>query len=148
MASGAANPLIREIVFSDVNVSFLPHPVTGKLPVLKNADAVKAAVRNLILTNFGERPYQPLYGGNITALLFENADDPLLADQIKRQIRSAIRNHEKRAKVTDIEVRSSGDRDQRSISTIDQNLLSITISFLVSNERFPVQLEVAIERAR
>ena len=99
MASGSLNPLLKEVVFSDVNVTFTPHPVTGKLPVLKNADAVKRAVRNLILTNFGERQYDPLYGGNIRAMLFENTDDPLLDALIRTRIETAIENYEPRAKV-------------------------------------------------
>ena len=138
MASGSLNPLLKEVVFSDVNVTFTPHPVTGKLPVLKNADAVKRAVRNLILTNFGERQYDPLYGGNIRAMLFENADDPLLQDQLKRQIEGAIKNYEKRARVESVEV------DARP----DSNLLAIRIRFMIVNQRFPVDLEVAIERVR
>ena len=138
MASGSLNPLLKEVVFSDVNVTFTPHPVTGKLPVLKNADAVKRAVRNLILTNFGERQYDPLYGGNIRAMLFENADDPLLQDQLKRQIEGAIKNYEKRARVESVEV------DVRP----DSNLLAIRIRFVIVNQRFPVDLEVAIERVR
>ena len=138
MASGSLNPLLKEVVFSDVNVTFTPHPVTGKLPVLKNADAVKRAVRNLILTNFGERQYEPLYGGNIRAMLFENTDDPLLQDQLKRQIEGAIKNYEKRARVESVEV------DARP----DSNLLAIRIRFMIVNQRFPVDLEVAIERVR
>ena len=138
MPSGALNPLLKEVVFSDVNVTFTPHPVTGKLPVLKNADAVKRAVRNLILTNFGERQYDPLYGGNIRAMLFENADDPLLQDQLKRQIEGAIKNYEKRARVESVSV------DVKP----DSNLLAIRIRFMIVNQRFPVDLEVAIERVR
>ena len=138
MASGSLNPLLKEVVFSDVNVTFTPHPVTGKLPVLKNADAVKRAVRNLILTNFGERQYDPLYGGNVRAMLFENTDDPLLQDQLKRQIEVAVKNHEKRARVESVEV------DARP----DSNLLAIRIRFMIVNQRFPVDLEVAIERVR
>ena len=138
MASGALNPILKEVVFSDVNVSFTPHPVTGKLPVLKNADAVKRAVRNLILTNFGERPYEPLYGGNVRAMLFENTDDPLLQDQLRRQIEGAIKNYERRAKV---------DRVLVDVKP-DSNALIIKIRFMVFNERFPVDLEVAIERVR
>ena len=138
MPSGSLNPLLKEVVFSDANVTFTPHPVTGKLPVLKNADAVKRAVRNLILTNFGERQYDPLYGGNIRAMLFENADDPLLQDQLKRQIEGAIKNYEKRARVESVEV------DARP----DSNLLAIRIRFMIVNQRFPVDLEVAIERVR
>lgn len=138
MPSGALNPILKEVVFSDVNVSFTPHPVTGKLPVLKNADAVKRAVRNLILTNFGERPYEPLYGGNVRAMLFENTDDPLIQDQLRRQIEGAIKNYEKRAKVESVVV------DVKP----DSNALVVKIRFMVFNERFPVDLEVAIERVR
>ena len=138
MPSGALNPLLKEVVFSDVNVSFTPHPVTGKLPVLKNADAVKRAVRNLILTNFGERPYEPLYGGNVRALLFENTDDPLLDSLIQSRIEAAIENFEPRAKV---------DRVIVDVKP-DSNALVIKIRFTILNERFPVDLEVAIERVR
>ena len=138
MASGSQNPLLREIVFSDVNVTFTPHPVTGKLPVLKNADAVKRAVRNLILTNFGERPYDPLYGGNVRALLFENTDDPILRDKITRDITLAIKQYETRAEVIQVDVTVRPD----------SNALVIKIQFQIVNQRFPVDLEVAIERVR
>jgi phage baseplate assembly protein W len=138
MPSGALNPILKEVVFSDVNVSFTPHPVTGKLPVLKNADAVKRAVRNLILTNFGERPYEPLYGGNVRALLFENTDDPLLESLIQTRIEAAIENFEPRAKV---------DRVVVDVKP-DSNALVIKIRFTIVSERFPVDLEVAIERVR
>lgn len=138
MASGSLNPILKEVVFSDVNVSFTPHPVTGKLPVLRNADAVKRAVRNLILTNYGERPYEPLYGGNVRALLFENTDDPLLESLIRTRIEAAIENFEPRAKVDRVIV------DLKP----DSNALVIRIRFTIINERFPVDLEVAIERVR
>jgi len=138
MVSGSINPLLKEIVFSDVNVTFTPHPVTGKLPVLKNADAVKRAVRNLILTNFGERQYDPLYGGNVRALLFENTDDPLLSDRIQRDITRAINQYEKRAKVLQVDV----------VLRPDSNRLVIKVQFQIVNQRFPVDLEVAIERVR
>lgn len=138
MPSGALNPLLKEVVFSDVNVSFTPHPVTGKLPVLKNADAVKRAVRNLILTNFGERPYEPVYGGNVRAMLFENTDDPLLDALIRTRIETGIENFEPRAKV---------DRVLVDLKP-DSNALVIKIRFMIINERFPVDLEVAIERVR
>ena len=138
MASGSLNPLLKEVVFSDVNVTFTPHPVTGKLPVLKNAEAVKRAVRNLILTNFGERQYEPLYGGNVRALLFENTDDPLLESLVQTRIEAAIENFEPRAKV---------DRVVVDVKP-DSNALVIKIRFTIVNQRFPVDLEVAIERVR
>ena len=106
--------------------------------MLKNADAVKRAVRNLILTNYGERPYEPLYGGNVRAALFENTDDPLLDALIRARIETAIENHEPRAKV---------DRVLVDVKP-DSNALVIRIRFTIVNERFPVDLEVAIERVR
>ena len=138
MPSGSLNPLLKEVVFSDVNVTFTPHPVTGKLPVLKNADAVKRAVRNLILTNRGERPYDMSYGGNIRAMLFENADDPILQDELVRIITNTINRHEPRANV---------DRVVVDVKP-DSNTLVVKIRFMIVNQRFPVDLEVAIERVR
>ena len=138
MPSGSLNPLLKEVVFSDVNVTFTPHPVTGKLPVLKNADAVKRAVRNLILTNHGERQYDMLYGGNIRAMLFENADDPILQDELVRIITNTINRHEPRANV---------DRVVVDVKP-DSNTLVVKIRFMIVNQRFPVDLEVAIERVR
>ena len=138
MASGSINPILKEVVFSDVNVSFTPHPVTGRLPVLRNAEAVKKSVRNLILTNHGERRYEPLYGGNIRALLFENTDDPLLDHVVKTRIEAAIANFEPRARVDDIIV------DLKP----DANALVVKVRFTIVNERFPVELEIVIERAR
>lgn len=136
--NGAAHPLLRDVVFSDVSVTFTPHPVTGRLPVLKNADAVKRAVRNLILTNYYERPYEPLFGGNIRAQLFENADDPVLETLLQEQIETAIKNFEPRATVSSVDVTVNPD----------SNSIFISIKFMIVNQRFPVELDVAIERVR
>ena len=66
------DPRRNEVVYKDLGLSFIPHPVTKNVGVLKNENAVKRAVRNLILTNKGEQVFDELYGGNITSLLFEN----------------------------------------------------------------------------
>lgn len=136
--NGATNPLLREIVFSDVNYSFTPHPVTGKLPVVKNEDAIKRAIRANILTNFGERPYLPDFGGNIIAMLFENANDPLLDEVLTAQIENSVLKYEPRAKLIETNV---------SVKP-DQNGINVTIRFLPVNSRLPVELDVEIERVR
>ena len=51
--------------FKDISLSFQPHPVTGDIPVLKNENAIKRAVRNLIETSAGERPFK-----DVLALVF------------------------------------------------------------------------------
>lgn len=136
--NGATNPLLREIVFSDVNYTFTPHPVTGKLPVVKNEDAIKRAIRANILTNFGERPYLPDFGGNIIAMLFENANDPLLDEVLIAQIENSVLKYEPRAKLIETNV---------SVNP-DQNGINVTIRFLPVNSRLPVELDLEIERVR
>lgn len=141
--ASATHPISKQLTFSDVNVSFTPHPVTGKLPVLKNADAVKRAVRNLILTNKYERPYQPNFGGNIISQLFElNTENGNVTSvdrfAIRNQIETTINNYEKRAKVTDIQT----EFDEQT------NRLNVTIRFQIVNQRLPVDLTISIQRVR
>ena len=137
MPSGARNPISNELIFSDINVTLTPHPVTGKVGVLRNEEAVKRALRNLILTNQYERPYEPLFGGNILALLFENAD-PFIEYRAKKQIETAIKNFERRVEVSDITVESDPDTNE----------LLINIVFFVQNQKDPVQLNITLERVR
>ena len=67
-------PELKQPVFKDIPLSFTAHPVTGNVKALTNRDAVKQSVKNIVLTNFYERPYSPNLGGNILSQLFENMD--------------------------------------------------------------------------
>jgi len=127
----------KQLVYKDINMSFANHPVTGNLSVLRNNDAVKRAVRNLILTNFYERPYNAEFGGNIRAMLFENIT-PITESQIYGNIKRAIENFEPRVEINDIRVQSDPDR----------NGVDVTIVFTVINSIEPVQLDVFVERTR
>ena len=59
------------IGFKDLAVSFNPNPSTGDFGVVKNENAIKQSVRNLVLTMFGERPFQEQVGSKVKWLLFE-----------------------------------------------------------------------------
>lgn len=137
MPSGAINPLPNELVFSDISSTFIPHPVTGKVTVLRNEEAVKRAIRNLILTDQFERQYEPLFGGNIRALLFENSD-PFIEFQVKKQIETAIKNFELRVDIQEIAVESDPDT----------NNLKVNIFFFIENQKDPVELNINLERVR
>ena len=50
--------------FKDINITFKKHPVTNDLVVSRDASAIKQAISNLLLTNRGERPFNPDYGSN------------------------------------------------------------------------------------
>ncbi len=68
---------ISGIFYKDFDLSFRKHPVTKKLIIKKNDEAVKQALKNLILTNLFERPFRPLFGSDITKTLFENMDNKI-----------------------------------------------------------------------
>jgi phage baseplate assembly protein W len=135
--SGSTNPLRKELQFSDLSITMTAHPVTGNVSVRKNADAVVAALKNLILTNRFERPYNPLFGADIRNRLFENYD---LIEQvnIEEDIKTAIRNFEPRVKVSEVVV----------IAAPDSNTVRINIEFYVVNESQPLTVGLQIERTR
>ena len=58
-------------IFKDINLSLAKHPITGDIATLTNIEAVKRSVRNLINTNFYERPFHPEIGSNVRSILFE-----------------------------------------------------------------------------
>ena len=71
--------------YKDLNLDFARHPVTNDLVKIEDVDAIKRSVRNLINTNFYERPFHPELGCGVRDLLFENYT-PLTGIFIKRKI--------------------------------------------------------------
>ena len=130
-------PEIREPVYKDIPISFTAHPITGKIKSLINRDAVKQSVKNIVLTNFYERPYNPILGGDVLAKLFENMG-PLTEYEISNNIREALDNFEPRAEVDEIKVDALED----------QNALNVTITFRVINDAEPISVTVFLERVR
>ena len=57
--------MAAKLSFKDVNITFKKHPVTNDVVVSKDASAIKQAIVNLLLTNKGERPFNPEYGSDI-----------------------------------------------------------------------------------
>ena len=98
--------------FKDISFSFLPHPVTKDLPILKNERAIVRAVRNLVETIPTERFFNSMIGSEVRALLFENYTAPI-AIAIEDQITTTIRNHEPR--VENVEVDLNPQPDDNSI---------------------------------
>ena len=126
----------RSKSFSDIDLSFMNRP-SGDIYKKTSAAAVKQAVKNLILTNYNEKPFKPNFGAGIQGLLFELADDET-ADDINIQIRQAIENYEPRARVLSLKVHAYPD---------NYNVL-ITLEFQVKNIEQIVVLETAIVRLR
>ena len=127
----------KPLVYSDFYSNFDLELVKRDLLSYKNEDSVKRSIRNILLTDKGERFFNPTFGSDIRKMLFENfspSTEQVVADLIK----TAIGNHEPRANVIDVNV--SGNPDQNS--------MYINIVFSVINKAEPVTLELILNRIR
>tara|TARA_R110000796_G_scaffold23776_6_gene68043 strand:- start:932 stop:1378 length:447 start_codon:yes stop_codon:yes gene_type:complete len=126
----------RASEYLDIDLLFAAKP-NGELYKKRDAAAVKQSVKNLILTNHFEKPFEPFYGGNIRALLFELADDDI-EDDVKDQVTSAINAYEPRAIIRDIFVNYQENR----------NSLTVTVEFQVVNTEEVVTFTTSLSRLR
>ena len=129
----------REPNYRDIDLDFLPHPTTKDVVKKTGIDAIKRSVRNLVLTNFYDRPFQSYIGSNAQKLLFENIN-PLTQNFIKDAIEEVITNFEPRVRLVDnsVNVRVSPDN----------NGYDVTISFIEVSREEPATISFFLERIR
>ena len=123
--------------FSDIDLNFVPHPVSGDVVALKDSDAVKRSVRNILLTGEYERPFNPEFGGNLKQLLFEPST-PVTAVTIRTYIQDALRIYEPRVTIVDLQV------------SLDPDLLgyNVYLLFAIDNISQVDQITLFLERIR
>ena len=121
--------------YKDFAYSFFANPMSGDVGKKTGADAVKSAIVAVLKTNHNERMFQPEFGSNIRALLFEQMN-PITEQRMKTEVENAIRNHEPRAEVLGITV--TGQEEQ--------NRYLVSILFNVSSEAEPQKLETYFDR--
>jgi phage baseplate assembly protein W len=126
----------REQVYSDIDLSFAKKS-NGDIFKKTEAAAVKQAVKTLIQTNFGERPFNYYFGSNIRALLFEPVTPDTVAE-IDINIRLAIQNFEPRAELLDVRV----------LDEIDKNSVNVSVRFRVISTNEVVEIQTAFSRLR
>ena len=114
--------------FKDISLSFTPHPVTKDLTVIKDANAIKKSVRNLVQTIPRERFFNPNLGTDIRGSLFDFVDFGT-ASVIQQQIQTTIENYEPRVDNLEIEV----------FPRPDQNEFEVNIYFDIVGQQFPSQ---------
>ena len=124
-------------IYSDLNLSFTKNPATKDVARLFDVQAIKRSVKNIILTNKYERPFNSDFGCNLRGFLFENITEPLLVI-IKDRVAMAIEKYEPRVSVEDVVVKD----DQ------DKNGLSIMVSFLINGTEAPVSVSTFLQRVR
>jgi phage baseplate assembly protein W len=124
-------------IFSDFNLAFTPHPVTGAITRKTDREAVRQSVKSLVLTNFYERPVKPDIGCSIRNFLFE-LWTPATRQQMENAVYEVIKNYEPRARVLRVAVNDNPDL----------NSLTVSIAFTIRNDPTPVVLDVILERVR
>ena len=124
--------------FKDVSMSFKINPFNNDILTVKNETAIARSVRNLILTNKGERFFNPDLGCGVNDLLFENLD-LLTASRIESEIKYTIDTYEPRVDLTDVQVRPDYDNHTFDI-VIRYNIIGIDatpqqLSFVLQSSR-------------
>jgi len=123
--------------YSDLDLFFIKHPILNDITPLRDIDAVKQAVVNLVLTNFYERPFHPEIGGNVSAKLFEPADR-FTASEIRDEIKEVLKNHEPRVNGVNVAVYDQSDA----------NAYTVTIAFNVIYLQAETEVTFNLQRLR
>ena len=119
---------IKPDLFSDFLDDLTPHPINKDLGRVKNDQSIKQALKNIILTNLGERPFQPNIGSDVYASLFE-PNDIIMEENLRFAIGNAIRFHEPRVNLLEVQVTSFSEEDRVAINIV----FSIINSMQVQN---------------
>ena len=117
--------------FRDISLSFKRHPITNDLVLLKNTDAIKRAVQNLVRTRVGEVFFNDTIGTRITGSLFELATDDLV-EPIQTEIETVITNYEPRVDLKDVRVESIADLNTLNIE-IHYNVVGLSLPTQIIN---------------
>ncbi len=127
----------KRTVYADMFTDFRITALNNDVARAVNEDAVKTSIKNLLMTNRGERLMQPNIGSDIQKMLFENVS-PTTMLVLKDYIEDTLSQYEPRANLIDIEV----------VGRPDNNAVNITVVFSVVNNERPSKVDVIIDRVR
>ena len=108
--------------YRDLDLFFSRKQGSGDVNRITDVEAVKRSVRNLVLTNFYEKPFHPEIGSGVRDMLFENMS-PLTAVVLAKKVEDVIENFEPRARLVGV----------RALPNLDRNEYEVTIEFFVVN---------------
>jgi len=132
-------PLERVIKdFKDISASFQINPLNRDIIAIKNETAIARSIRNIILTSPEEKPFNPVFGSNVSRLLFDNLDF-MTASLIKDQITLSIENYEPRVELQEVVVKPNYDDYE----------FNVTVTYtIVGIDALPQQLSFALQPTR
>lgn len=127
----------KQSLYADFRKDLAVSPISQDLALIKDDEAVKQSIKNLILTDPGERLMQPFIGGGIRALLFENIT-PAVLNLIENKVKSTIRTYEPRADIINV----------TASSRYDDNTVNVVVNFYIRNTNEPIKLDLILTRVR
>jgi len=125
------------IIYSDLDLRFLPNPVTGDVSMSYNEQAVIRSIQNLLYTKPYERLFDPTVGSGLPGLLFEPLS-PLTASSIEDEITRLINNYEPRATIYQLNVSANAGSDSFSVS----------LYVFIGNNTTPTAINLILQRNR
>lgn len=123
--------------FTDLDLNFGIHPVRKDINKTKNEMAIINSIKNIVLTNHYEKPFNPDFGSNVRKLLFENLDI-ITASAIEREITQSITNFEPRVRVIGV----------TATPNFENNAFDVQMQFYILNQTSPVSISFLLERIR
>ncbi len=127
---------VTKEIYADLPKDLKQNPVSLDISRKTNVEAVKESLKNLVMTERGERLFQPHIGCDIRSLLFDNATPDVLITA-KQMIKDVIRDYEPRCMLNDVDVLFNTDGD-----------VFITILFYVINIDVPIEYTITLKRVR
>ncbi len=127
----------RKKGWADLDLALTLHPIRKDITTLKDDNAIRNAVKNLLITNFYERPFNSDIGANLRALLFEPAD-VITKIAIREQITETINKHEPRVAVQNIKIQDNSQRNE----------YNITVNFLIKEFDTDQNVDIVLRRLR
>ncbi len=134
-ANAKTNAVESSAGYSDFDINFVAHPISGDIAIKRDSDAIKRSVRNIILTNHYERPFKPNFGANIRRLLFENIGVGI-TNKTAKKIAKALMILEPRISNVRFDIQNVG------------NEMKVTIYYRIVNTERQQDIEFTISRVR
>ncbi len=125
-------------LFSDFMQDLTPHPISHDIGRLRNDHSIKQALKNIIMTNLGERPFQPNLGSDVMNSLFE-PNSIITRQQIKSSIENAVKFHEPRVHLIEVNVNTRES---------DETAIDVNIVFSIINSIDVLSLNLILRRVR
>lgn len=123
--------------YTDLDLNFTIHPIRKDININKDDMAVINSIKNLLLTNHYERPFQPDLGSNIRKMLFEPLD-VITASNLQREIIQTINNFEPRVTINTLQVTPNEEK----------NAFGVFMEFTINNRTAPVSINFLLQRIR